>query len=453
MLSYLEALRAILDRADFERDRGTPYAQRDWRLARVEELLEQLGSPHRSYATVHIAGTKGKGSTTAMMDAILRAAGYRTGMYTSPHLHTFRERIRLQGESISETQLVELVEGILPLLASRPLISVFETITALAMWHFSRSAVDVGVFEVGMGGRLDATNVIHPLVSIITSISIDHVGILGSTLAEIAGEKAGIIKPGVPVISAPQRAPALRVVRDTAARLGSPLTLVQSDWRWRALDRGPEGQHLAVYRRGNGRKPDYPDLFLPLLGDFQLENACTAIAGVEVLREQGIEIPVEAVQQGLAQVHWPGRMQVLSREPLVVVDGAHNPYSINQLIKSLPAHLDYERIVLIFGAGRTHRPGELLEVLLPSVSEAFVTEANHPKAASVELLRDMALEMEREVKTASSAMEALREAVAAARPGDLILATGSLFLVAEVMSACAALQGQPPYPSDPPGAY
>lgn len=198
MLSYLEALRAILDRADFERDRGTPYAQRDWRLARVEELLEQLGSPHRSYATVHIAGTKGKGSTTAMMDAILRAAGYRTGMYTSPHLHTFRERIRLQGESISETQLVELVEGILPLLASRPLISVFETITALAMWHFSRSAVDLGVFEVGMGGRLDATNVIHPLVSIITSISIDHVGILGSTLAEIAGEKAGIIKPGSP---------------------------------------------------------------------------------------------------------------------------------------------------------------------------------------------------------------------------------------------------------------
>ena len=453
MLSYLEALRAILDRADFERDRGTPYAQRDWRLARVEELLEQLGSPHLSYATVHIAGTKGKGSTTAMVDSILRAAGYRTGMYTSPHLHTFRERIRLQGEPISEAQLVELVEGILPLLASRPLISVFETITALAMWHFSRSAVDVGVFEVGMGGRLDATNVIHPLVSLITSISIDHVGILGSTLAEIAGEKAGIIKPGVPVISAPQRAPALRVIRETATRQGSPLTLVRSDWRWRVLSRGPGGQHLAVYRRGNGRKPDYPDLFLPLLGEFQLENACTAIAGIEALREQGIESPVEAVQQGLAQVQWPGRMQVLSRAPLVVVDGAHNPYSIKQLIKSLPAYLDYGRIVLIFGAGRTHRPGELLEVLLPSVSKAYVTEANHPKAASVELLRDMALELEREVQMVSSAAEALREAVDTARPGDLILATGSLFLVAEVMSAWATLQGLPPYPSDPPGAY
>lgn len=453
MLSYLEALRAILDRADFERDRGTPYAQRNWRLARVEELLERLGSPHRAYATVHIAGTKGKGSTTAMVDAILRAAGYRTGMYTSPHLHTFRERIRLQGEPIGEAQLVELVEGILPLLESRPLISVFETITALAMWHFARSAVDVGVFEVGMGGRLDATNVIHPLVSIITSISIDHVGILGSTLAEIAGEKAGIIKPRVPVISAPQRAPALRVVRETSARLGAPLTLVQSDWRWRALGRGPEGQHLAVYRRGNGRKPDYPDLYLPLLGEFQLENACTAIAGLEVLREQGMEIPVEAVPQGLAQVQWPGRMQVLSREPLVVVDGAHNPYSINQLIKSLPAYLDYERIVLIFGAGRTHRPGALLEVLLPSVADIYVTEANHPKAASVELLRDIALEFERDVRMAPSAVEALREAVAAARPGDLILATGSLFLVAEVMSAWASLQGKPPYPSDPPGAY
>ncbi|NLX43081.1 MAG: bifunctional folylpolyglutamate synthase/dihydrofolate synthase, partial [Chloroflexi bacterium] len=198
MLNYREALEFILQRTDFERDRGTPYAQRDWRLARVQELLEQLGNPHLAYRSVHIAGTKGKGSTTAMIEAMLRAAHYRTGMYTSPHLHTFRERIRLQGAPISEADLVALVNDMQPIVQGRPSVSVFEMITALGMWYMARSAVDVGVFEVGLGGRLDATNVLQPLVSVITSISIDHVNVLGSTLAQIAGEKAGIIKPGVP---------------------------------------------------------------------------------------------------------------------------------------------------------------------------------------------------------------------------------------------------------------
>jgi dihydrofolate synthase/folylpolyglutamate synthase len=453
MLTYREALQAILNRSDYERNRGMPYARRDWRLARVEELLDQLGAPQRAYPTVHIAGTKGKGSVTAMVDAMLRAAGYRTGMYTSPHLHTFRERIRLQGDPISETSLVELVEALLPALESRPHVSVFEAITALAMWHFARSGVDIGVFEVGMGGRLDATNVILPLVSLITSVSLDHIGVLGSTLAQIAGEKAGIIKPGVPVVSAPQRAAALRVVRETAARLDAPLTLVGSDWRWRALGACEGGQRLSIYRRGSARRPDYPDLFLPLLGAFQLENACTAVAGMEVLRQQGLRVEPEAIHTGLAQVRWPGRLQVLSREPLVVVDGAHNPYSAGQLLKTLPAYLDYQRIVLIFGSGRTHRPSELLDVLLPAADRTFVARADHPKAAPAELLYNLALASGHEVTVCSSPLDALRQAVSGTQSGDLILATGSLFLVAEVMSAWATLRGLEPYPSDPPGAY
>jgi dihydrofolate synthase/folylpolyglutamate synthase len=453
MLTYREALQAILNRSDYERNRGMPYALRDWRLARVEELLDHLGAPQRAYRSVHIAGTKGKGSVTAMVDAMLRAAGYRTGMYTSPHLHTFRERIRLQGAPIGESDLVELVEALLPVLESRPQVSVFEAITALAMWHFARSKVDIGVFEVGMGGRLDATNVILPLAALITSISIDHVGVLGSTLAQIAGEKAGIIKPGVPVVSAPQRAPALRVVRETAERMQAPLTLVGSDWRWHALGPCVGGQRLNIHRRGNARRPDYPDLFVPLLGAFQLENACTAVAGMEVLRQQGLPIAPEAIRSGLAHVQWPGRLQVLSQEPLVVVDGAHNPYSASQLLKTLPAYLDYQRIVLIFGSGRTHRPGELLEVLLPAADRAFVTCADHPKAAPAELLSDLALAAGHQVTVCSSALEALRQAVSGAQPGDLVLATGSLFLVAEVMSAWATLRGLEPYPSDPPGSY
>jgi dihydrofolate synthase / folylpolyglutamate synthase len=453
MLTYRQALEAILSRADFERDRGTPYGQRDWRLARVEELLDQIGAPHRTYPSLHIAGTKGKGSTTAMADAILRAAGYRTGMYTSPHLHTFRERIRLQGEPISEEALATLATEILPVLEHRPLVSVFELITALAMWHFAREQVDIGVFEVGMGGRLDATNVIQPLVSMITSISIDHVGILGSTLAEIAAEKAGIIKSGIPVVSAPQRAPALKVIRDTAERLDAPLTLAQSDWRWRSLGLARGGQRLAIYRRGNARRPEHPDLWLPLLGEFQLENACVAVAGMETLRERGLAISDEAIRNGLAQVQWQGRMQVLGRDPLVVVDGAHNPYSASQLVKSLPEYLDFDRILLVFGAGRTHRPGALLEVLLPSVSHTFATQANHAKAAPVEFVRDLALELGHDVEMCPTPMEALQSALRVAQPRDLVLATGSLFVVADIMAAWAELQGLDPSPSDPPCVY
>lgn len=453
MLSYREALTYILARADFERDRGTPYGQRDWRLARVEELLAQLGDPHRAYPSVHIAGTKGKGSTTAMVAAILQAAGYRVGMYTSPHLHTFRERIRLDGEPIAEAELVALVEKIRPLMDARPQVSVFELITALAMWHFARQQVEIGVFEVGLGGRLDATNVLHPLVSLITSISIDHIGVLGTTLAQIAREKAGIIKAGVPVVSSPQRPSAMRVIRATAREREAPLVVGRHDWRWRDLGPSDGGQRLAIYRAGSHRAPEYPDLWLPLLGKFQLENACTAVAGIQALREQGIEIGDEAVRQGLRQVRWPGRLQVLSRDPLVVVDGAHNPYSISQMLASLPAYLDYMRIQLVFGAGHAHRPGALLELLLPQADKAYVAAAHHPKSASPEMLRDLGQELGYAVEICPSIEAALGMALEQAGPHDLVLATGSLFVVAEAMSAWAKMQGLPPYPSDPPGVY
>lgn len=453
MPSYRETLEYILSRTDFERDRGTPYNQRDWRLTRVEELLAQLGKPHRAYPSVHIAGTKGKGSTTAMVDSILRAAGYRVGMYTSPHLHTFRERIQLQGRPIPEEDLVTLVEEIRPIVNARPKTSVFELITALAMWHFARQEVDLAVFEVGLGGRLDATNVLTPLVSLITSISIDHIGVLGTTLAQIAREKAGIIKPDVPVVSSPQRPSAMRVIRETAAAQQAPLTIAKRDWRWRDLGPTNNSQRLAIYRAGSHRSPEYPELWLPLLGKFQLENACTAVAGIEALREQDIEIPREAVHEGLAQVYWPGRMQVLSREPLVVVDGAHNAYSVSQLIQSLPAYLEYQRIRLIFGAGQTHRPASMLELLLPQAAHAYVTAARHPKSASPEMLRDLGQELGYSVEICATTEAALRLAVREAGPDELILVTGSLFIVAEALSAWEAMQGRNPFPSDPPGIY
>jgi len=419
----------------------------------MEELLEQLGNPQRAYPSVHIAGTKGKGSTTAMVEAILRASGLRTGMYTSPHLHTFRERIRSQGEPISEEDLVVLAEEMLPVLESRPQVSVFEAITALGMLYLARQQVDVGVFEVGLGGRLDATNVLTPLVSIITSISIDHVGVLGSTLEEIAREKAGIIKPNIPVVSAPQRPGALDVLRGVASGQHASLTVVDHDWYWRSLGPCDGGQRLAVYRRGHEARPEYPELDLPLMGRFQLENACTAVAAIEALRERGLGIADEAVRAGLAQVRWPGRLQVLSREPLIVVDGAHNAYSMSQLVQTLPECLPYDRLVLIFGAGRAHNPATILDEILPSVTRAYVTQAAHPKVESAEILFGVVQQAGVDTEICATPLEALGEAVRTARPGDLILATGSLFLVAEVMSAWAEMNGLPGYPCDPPGAY
>jgi len=453
MLTYREALLTIFQRADFERGDRPPYSERVYRLSRVEELLQQLGDPHRAYPSVHIAGTKGKGSVTAMVDAILRAAGLRTGMYTSPHLHTFRERIRLDGEPIPEEDVARLVERMQPILDARPEVTVFEIMTALAMWYYAQERIEYGVFEVGMGGRLDATNVLRPMVSVITSISKDHTKVLGDTIEAIAREKAGIIKHGVPVVSAPQRPEALGVIEETSGEREAPLTLVTRDWHWRLLGSDLDGQRLTVYRRGHEARPEYPELHIPLLGTHQLENACVAVAAVESLREQGVSVTREAVARGLARVLWPGRMELLGRVPLVMVDGAHNPYSMRQLLASARRYLPYRRLHAIFGAGYTHVPDELLAILLPKADCLYVTQAHHPKAAPPAELQAMVSALGSEAHPCAHVGEALSQAMDVAAEDDLILVTGSLFIVAEARSAWAAMEGLPPYPSDPPGVY
>ncbi len=452
MLSYEEALRIVFARSDFERGARPPYSERVYRLARVEELLAAVGDPHRRYRSVHVAGTKGKGSTTAMIEAVLRAAGYRTGMYTSPHLHTFRERIRLGTEPISEVELAALMERLQPVLARRPEVTVFEIITALAMLYFAERRVDWGVFEVGMGGRLDATNVLLPEVAAITSISLDHVQVLGNTLAAIAGEKAGIIKAGVPVVSAPQKPEALAVIAEAATARGAPLTLAGRDWLWHIRGEDPTGQRLDLYRPGHEAAPEYADLALPLLGAHQAENAAVAVAAIEALRDRGVAIPAEAVREGLATVRWPGRLEILSSSPLVVVDGAHNPYSIGRLLEALDL-FGPRRVLLIFGAGQGHNPGELLTLAAQRAGQVWAVQAHHPKAAPAAELAAVAEAAGCPAAVAATVGQALRAAVALAGPGDLVLATGSLFVVAETRAAWAELHGLPLPPSDPPGVY
>ena len=453
MLTYRDALLRVFQHTDLEYGERPPYAERIWRLEHMENLLHAFGDPHLAYPSVHVAGTKGKGSTTAMIEAVLRAAGYRTGMYTSPHLHTFRERIRVGGQLIPEADLATTIADMQPVLDQHPEATVFEIITALAMVYFRQQAVDCGVFEVGMGGRLDSTNVLHPLVSVITSISIDHVAVLGSTLAAIAREKAGIIKRQVPAVSSPQKPEALQVIEQTCYEREAPLTLAGRDWCWRLEAKSDIHQTLSIYQEGNASHPEYPDMTLPLLGGHQLENACVAVAAIEALRAQGMAISRQAVRQGLATVQWPGRLEILGRAPLVVVDGAHNGDSMQRLLQALRGYLTYARLLIVFGAGRTHAPQDLLGALLPAADHLWVTQSHHPKAMPAAELVSVAQQAGTLADVSMSVREALMAVLACAGPQDLVLVTGSLFVVAEAREAWAALQGWPPYPADPPGVY
>ncbi|MCE5258664.1 MAG: bifunctional folylpolyglutamate synthase/dihydrofolate synthase [Chloroflexi bacterium] len=449
-MDYRQALEIIFQRMNFERLPQPPYAERVYRLERMRELLQALGNPQQRYPAVHIAGTKGKGSVTAFVESVLRAAGYRTGMYTSPHLHTFRERIRIMGEPASEEQICRWMDTLQPILATRPEVTVFEAITALAMFGFAESPIEIGVFEVGIGGRLDATNVLAPLVSIITPISLDHIGVLGNTIAAIAHEKAGIIKPGVPVVSSPQTAEALEVIRQVSAQRSSRLDYVPDKISWQMTSANLQGQWFTLQRC---ETPSQSRFFIPLLGEHQLENAATAFAAVDALRHFGINIPDEAIERGFRDVQWPGRMEVLSEGPLVVVDGAHNEHSLTRLLTALRSYLTYKKMILIFGVSSTHTPLDLLQIVVTAADTLILTQAAHNKAYPVAELAAHAASLGILAHASTSVAQALQLALAQAEPDDLIIITGSLFVVAEARTAWFTYRGLPPPPSDPEGVY
>lgn len=448
MLSYRQALDYIYNFANWETRGGQPATADHFDLVRIEALLARLGDPHRRFRSVHIAGTKGKGSVAAMLDSILRAANYRTGLYTSPHLHTFRERIQVDGQLITEEQVVSLVERLRPTVAEVPGITTFEVMTAMAFQHFADQELDVAVVEVGLGGRLDATNVILPLVSIITSLSLDHTMVLGRTLPEIAREKAGIIKPGVPVVSAPQPPEALAVIERVCQEKGAPLTVVGHEWTWQAGEASLEGQAFEV----RGPQSAVRGLWIPLLGRHELVNATVVVAASHLLQEQGLVIPSEAMAAGLRHVHWPGRLEVLNRRPLVVVDGAHNGDSARRLAEALREYFTYQRLFLIFGVLYGHNMNEMLEALVPIADKVIVTyPRHHPRAVSADTVASALISQGvNPAAVTRNVSTALESALALAGPDDLILATGSLSVVAAAREAWAVLHGLPLPERDPP---
>ncbi|MFC2037879.1 bifunctional folylpolyglutamate synthase/dihydrofolate synthase [Chloroflexota bacterium] len=442
--TWRDTLRYIYHFTDYERRGLAAYAPEFYNLERVHRLLALLGDPQQSFQAVHIAGTKGKGSTAAMIESVLRAAGYRSALYTSPHLHTFRERIQTEGALIPEAEVIRLVEEMRPLLDQVPGITTFEVMTGLAFAWFAEMEVEWAVLEVGLGGRLDATNVVKPAVAVITSISLDHTAILGDTHAKIAAEKAGIIKPGVPVVSSPQSDEALAVIEATCQQHGAPLTLVGRDWTWEAGEVDLDGQTF-VLRRGTQLVGEF---WIPLLGGYQLLNATTAVATLSLLERNGVTVPLAALRQGLRAVQWQGRLEVLNRAPVLVADSAHNGDSARKLMAALGELVDFRRLIVVLGASADHVTPALLEALLSGADRAIATQARHPRAAGPPWIQARAAELGFEMELSDGVPHALGLALADAGPDDLICCAGSVFVAAEARVAWFARQGLSLPPSD-----
>ena len=410
-------------------------------LVRERALLAQLGDPQRAYGMTHVAGTKGKGSTSALIAAILQAAGIHTGLYTQPELHTLRERIRAGQQLISEDEMAGLLSHVREALAGvdaslGPFIA-YELVTALALLFFREAGVQHAVIEVGLGGRLDATNIIEPMAAVITSISYDHMHVLGNTLTEIAGEKAGIIKPGVPVVCSAQAPEATAVIKRRCEEQGAPLLRVgpehAPDCQYTYRDEGAdEARQWFTIATPSQR---YRHLELSLLGAHQLENATAAVAVVEALRARGLAVDETAIRQGLREARWPGRLQVVRRQPLLVVDGAHNADSFARLFAALRRHFAFERLLLVLGTmADKDVSGIAAEIVHARVHRVVVTGAAHPRAAAPDLLAAaLASAGQREITICADVAAALRLALGEAGPRDLVCVAGSLYLAGEAL--------------------
>ncbi len=396
-------------------------------LGRITALLEALDHPERRFSIVQVGGTNGKGSVAVMMASVLRAAGLGVGLYTSPHLCSFRERIRVNGQAIPEAAVIEGVEHLWPLIRQLDP-TVFEAVTALALAHFARQGVDLAVLEVGMGGRLDATTVGEPLVSVIAPVDYDHQAFLGWSLGEIAAEKVAIVRSGRAVAAA-QADPVAEILSQRAASVGVPLWLEGRELSWSLLSRDLSGQKLRL--SGPGWAVD--DLFLPLLGSFQPQNALLAVAAVKALAHAGTRVPDDAIREGLGRVRWPGRFEVVGREPWVILDGAHNPGGAQALAVSLRDAFGDQPKTLILGISVDKDKAGILKAVVPVASRLILTASSHPRATPPEELRALLPPTEARVEVTRSVAEALSLALSLPRT-PIICVTGSLFTVADVLS-------------------
>lgn len=390
-------------------------------LKAIKALLLNLGDPQKSYQTIIIAGTNGKGSTAAMTASILQSAGYRVGLYTSPHLVDVRERIVVNGRKISHKDFNRLIEQVRRHV-THP-VTYFEFLTAVAFLYFQNQKIDVAVLEVGLGGRLDATNVCKPLVSVITNIDYDHTAYLGDTLESIAREKAGIIKRNGVCVTAAKQKIVLKVFEDICLHRHAKLYCFGRDIKIK--------KHKAELAY-QGVRRSLKNVTIPLRGEHQLSNCALALATIELCERKGIHVEDKAIYQGLANTHWEARLEVLQEKPLFILDGAHNPAGIDALCRSLKRDFSFRRLILLFGALADKEYRRMLAKIVPLTSKIILTPINTSRAVPVNDLRKSVNQMGYVAMTTGNVQQAIEHALAMAGKQDLICATGSFYLAGEI---------------------
>jgi len=448
-IAYNKALDYLYSFVDYSLKHISELAKAEFNLDRMFALMEELGNPQNKYPIIHVAGTKGKGSVSALCASALQAEGYRVGLYTSPHLIDYCERIQVNGEPISHEQLVELVEEIKPAVAKIAKLTTFEITTALGFLAFAKQGCNAAVIEVGLGGRLDATNIVTPKVAVITSLSYEHMAVLGDTLAKIAGEKAGIIKQGVPVVSSPQKDEAREVLERVVSTMQSSFTLVGKDVMFRKMGSSLDSQSLTiafpeehrddasgavgrVAERTETERDATIMLTIPLLGEHQIENAATAYAS---LQASGIPISVESIRKGFSQVKWHARFEVVSRHPTVVIDSAHNRDSALRLRQSLDEYFPNKPVVMLFCVLEDKDISGILEELKPRLDCVIATRADHPRAPSAESIAEQVKAAGITVEAVTPVSSALERALELAGKDKVALSAGSVAFAGEVSAA------------------
>lgn len=430
-MNYLEALDWIHSIGRFGIKPG---------LQRMTRMMELLGDPHKSLKVIHIAGTNGKGSTAAFVTKILEEAGFKVGLYTSPYLEAFTNRMSINGQDIPREKLVKIVETVKPLvdeIAQDPSLgqmTEFEVVTSIAFKYFAEEAPDFVVLEVGLGGRLDATNIVeNPLAAVITNIGLEHIEILGDTIEKIAAEKAGIIKEGGVVITAASNLRALEIIKNKCREKGASLFSLEDKVNWKNISTSLEGQAF-IYHNPEGLQLE--NLFITLLGEHQVINGVTAIAVIEALRARGIIISSSFIREGLKKTCWAGRLEIMGKEPLIILDAAHNIDGVKSLRNALNEQIPYNKLILVMGILGDKAVDEMLREIVPLAHKLVITRPDNPRAGEPEEVAAAAGKFtSREIFLEESIPDALKLAVSLADTEDLVLVSGSLYTISEARKA------------------
>lgn len=404
-------------------------------LDRIKELVRRVGNPHLKLKVIHIGGTNGKGSVANMIASTLEAAKYKVGIFTSPHLHRYTERYRINGKQISKERVAEILNMLKPHLDDMvkegfECPTEFEVSTVMAFCYFYEENVDFAVIEVGMGGAIDSTNVVHPLVCVITNVNMDHMEYLGNTISEIARTKAGIIKNGVPVVTAEQKPEAFNIIKSVCINNGAELTVVGKDVIYCDTNENIDvfsGQRFNVKTGGN----EYKDLYLPLLGEHQKINAATAVAALEALKNYGVVISNNEIKKGLSTVRWPGRFEVIGKNPTVVLDGAHNMAGAEKLYLALEKYFSYKNIVLVLGMLADKEREKIVKRLVPAAKAVVVTKPNSFRSQNWRRVADLSAKYLSDIFVYENVSDAVDKAIEIANKEDVVCITGSLYMLAD----------------------